>query len=143
MRSLCWFDLGLLTSNENSNHGQENTRNLGFKSLLRKVKTFLSFFLFIFKLKIDLPEQGFEPQVFSNFPAHDLNFHLKWGARDQNRTLTKFSGVFVTPIINMLIWSFRAYLVTIFSPKCWQSPKVSFYKNNNANDSHSYSRENS
>ena len=27
--------------------------------------------------KIDLPEQGFEPQIFSNFPAHDLNFHGK------------------------------------------------------------------
>ena len=25
--------------------------------------------------KIDLPEWGFEPQSFSNFPAHDLNFH--------------------------------------------------------------------
>ena len=32
----------------------------------------------------DLPEQGFEPQIFSNFPAHDLrslrsnqNKHLK------------------------------------------------------------------
>ena len=23
----------------------------------------------------DLPEWGFEPQIFSNFPAHDLNFH--------------------------------------------------------------------
>ena len=23
----------------------------------------------------DLPEQGFEPQIFSNFTAHDLNFH--------------------------------------------------------------------
>ena len=22
------------------------------------------------------PERGFEPQIFSNFPAHDLNFHL-------------------------------------------------------------------
>ena len=22
----------------------------------------------------DLPERGFEPQIFSNFPAHDLNF---------------------------------------------------------------------
>ena len=27
--------------------------------------------------KIDLPERGFEPQIFSNFPAHDLNFHVK------------------------------------------------------------------
>ena len=25
----------------------------------------------------DLPERGFEPQIFSNFPAHDLNFHMK------------------------------------------------------------------
>ena len=25
----------------------------------------------------DLPEQGYEPQIFSNFPAHDLNFHGK------------------------------------------------------------------
>ena len=27
--------------------------------------------------KIDLPEWGFEPHIFSNFPAHDLNFHGK------------------------------------------------------------------
>jgi hypothetical protein len=25
----------------------------------------------------DLPDPGFEPQSFSNFPAHDLNFHGK------------------------------------------------------------------
>ena len=25
----------------------------------------------------DLPERGFEPQIFSNFSAHDLNFHGK------------------------------------------------------------------
>jgi hypothetical protein len=25
----------------------------------------------------DLPERGFEPQIFSNFPAHDLNFYGK------------------------------------------------------------------
>ena len=25
----------------------------------------------------DLPEWGFEPQILSNFPAHDLNFHVK------------------------------------------------------------------
>ena len=29
------------------------------------------------KKKFDLLEQGFEPQIFSNFPAHDLNFHMK------------------------------------------------------------------
>ena len=27
------------------------------------------------KINFDLPEQGFKPQIFSNFPAHDLNFH--------------------------------------------------------------------
>ena len=26
---------------------------------------------------VDLPEQGFEPQIFSNFPANDLNFHVR------------------------------------------------------------------
>ena len=25
----------------------------------------------------DLPELGFEPQIFSNFPAHNLNFHQR------------------------------------------------------------------
>ena len=25
----------------------------------------------------DLPERGFEPRIFSHFPAHDLNFHGK------------------------------------------------------------------
>ena len=25
----------------------------------------------------DLPELGFEPQIFNNFPAHNLNFHGK------------------------------------------------------------------
>ena len=113
--------------------GRKITENLGFKSLLRKVKN-LYFFLFIFKFftqkgisfifatfwhllwlirnqikdiqkwlqtktssflwefenekKIgqnffDLLERGFEPQIFSNFSAHDLNFQVKWGARDR------------------------------------------------------------
>ena len=34
----------------------------------------------------DLPEGGFEPQIFSNVPAHDLNFHGKRGAWDQIKT---------------------------------------------------------
>jgi hypothetical protein len=38
------------------------------------------------KKNFDLPEQGYEPQIFSNFPAHDLNFHGKWGWRDQIKT---------------------------------------------------------
>ena len=29
------------------------------------------------KTKKDLREQGFELQIFSNFPSHDLNFHWK------------------------------------------------------------------
>ena len=27
------------------------------------------------KIFFDLQELGFEPRIFSNFPAHDLNFH--------------------------------------------------------------------
>ena len=26
---------------------------------------------------LDLPERGFKPKIFGNFPAHDLNFHGK------------------------------------------------------------------
>ena len=33
--------------------------------------------------KIDLPERKFEPQIFSNFPTHNLNFHGRWRWRDQ------------------------------------------------------------
>ena len=33
--------------------------------------------------KIDLSERGIEPQIFSNFPTHDLNFHGRWGWWDQ------------------------------------------------------------
>ena len=35
------------------------------------------------KKKFDLLEWRFEPQIFSNFPTHDLNFHVKWVRRDQ------------------------------------------------------------
>ena len=34
----------------------------------------------------DLPERGFKPQIFSHFPAHDLNFHGRGGWRDQIKT---------------------------------------------------------
>ena len=27
--------------------------------------------------RFDLPERGFEPQIFRNFPNHNLNFHVK------------------------------------------------------------------
>ena len=36
--------------------------------------------------KFDLPEQGFEPKILSNFSAHDLNFHVKYEAQDQIKT---------------------------------------------------------
>ena len=29
------------------------------------------------KEKFDLPEQGFEPKIFSNFHAYDSNFHRR------------------------------------------------------------------
>ena len=31
--------------------------------------------------QFDLPERGFELQIFSNFPTLDLNFHGKWSPR--------------------------------------------------------------
>ena len=39
-----------LTFHENSNHGGEITENLGFESLIRKVKKMLSFFSFYFQI---------------------------------------------------------------------------------------------
>ena len=38
------------------------------------------------KKKFDLLEWRIEPQIFSNFPAHDLNFYVKWKAWDQIKT---------------------------------------------------------
>jgi hypothetical protein len=44
----------------------------------------MQFFMANLKMKrkknkkiFDLPEQGFEPQIFSNFSAHDMKFHVK------------------------------------------------------------------
>ena len=37
----------------------------------------------------DLPEQGFEPQIFSNFPAHDLNFHGREGDEIKSKQASK------------------------------------------------------
>ena len=36
--------------------------------------------------KFDLLDLGYEPQIFSNIHAHDLNFHGKLGAPDQIKT---------------------------------------------------------
>ena len=44
-----------------------------------KRKIYLQCFMENLKMKRkrtgDLSEEGFKPQIFSNFPAHDLNFH--------------------------------------------------------------------
>ena len=52
-----------------------------------------SFFMKNLKMKrkkdkkhFDIPEGGFEPQIFSNFAAHDLNFHGRFGRQDQIKT---------------------------------------------------------
>ena len=89
--------------------GAKITENLGFESPLRKVNFFLTIDIWFVKediqkwlktkiysfygefeneqkkdkKKFDLPEWGFEPQIFSDFPAHDLNFHGRWGWQDQ------------------------------------------------------------
>ena len=44
----------------------------------------MQFFMENLKMKrkkdkiFDIPEWWLEPQIFSNFPAHDLNFQGKW-----------------------------------------------------------------
>ena len=71
------------------------TENLGFKFPLQKVlfvnqdiqkwlNTKVCIFYGEFKNEkkkgqnnFDLPEREFEPQIFSNFQAHELNFHGK------------------------------------------------------------------
>jgi hypothetical protein len=37
----------------------------------------------------DLPERGFEPQIFSNFPAHDLNFMESEGVEMKSKQASK------------------------------------------------------
>ena len=37
----------------------------------------------------DFPEWGFEPQIFSNFPAHDLNFHGREGDEIKSKQASK------------------------------------------------------
>ena len=51
--------------------------------------------------KNDLLEQEFEPRIFSNFPAHDLNFHGKWKPEIKSKQASKRD---------------RAYLINWYSP---------------------------
>ena len=37
----------------------------------------------------DFRERGFEPQIFSNFPAHDLNFHEREGDEIKSKQASK------------------------------------------------------
>ena len=41
------------------------------------------------KKGFDLPEPGFESQIFSNFPAHDLNFHGRKGDEIKSKQASK------------------------------------------------------
>ena len=65
-----FFDLGLLTFHENSNHGLK-TKDMQFFMENLKMKRKKD------KKKYELPERGFEPQIFSNFSANDMNCHGK------------------------------------------------------------------
>ena len=59
--------------------GGKITENHGLKSPLWKVKKMKKGQNWVFKKDFDLPKRGFESQIFSNFPAHDLNFHERLG----------------------------------------------------------------
>ena len=37
----------------------------------------------------DLPERGFKPQIFINFPTHDLNFHRREGDEIKSKQASK------------------------------------------------------
>ena len=39
------------------------------------------------KIFFDLSERGFEPQILSSFPAHDLNFQVRVTRSNQNKLL--------------------------------------------------------
>ena len=53
----------------------------------------IQFFMENLKMKrkkdkiFDLPEQGFETQIFSNFPVHDLNWKVRRLRSNQNKLL--------------------------------------------------------
>ena len=60
----------------------------------------------------DLPERGFEPQIFGNFAAHDLNFDVKWGSpRSNQNKLLKEIGLYqfkynFDPTVFFVVWLF-------------------------------------
>ena len=58
----------------------------------------------------DLPEQGLEPQIFSNFSAHDLNFHGNKEPKIKSKQASKRDRTLLlnASIISGLSWS-----------KCW------------------------
>ena len=47
--------------------GRKITENLGYAVFYGEEK----------RTNFDIPEWEFEPQILSNFPAYDLNFHVK------------------------------------------------------------------
>ena len=46
------------------------------------------------KIFFDLPERGFEPQIFSNFPAHDLNEAMREARSNQNKLIKEIGRYF-------------------------------------------------
>ena len=50
----------------------------------------------------DLPERGFEPQIFSNFPAHDLNQNKLLTNKSPNPTTAEIS--YLRPLVIIVTW---------------------------------------
>ena len=48
----------------------------------------------------DLLEWGFEPQIFSNFPTHGLNFHSRRSPISNQNKLLKEIGLYLPKAIN-------------------------------------------
>ena len=75
----------------------------------------------------DLPERRFEPQIFSNFPAHGLNFHVKWGAWNQIKQASKINRALHTHKKKKCFYSylkvmsiFLLYIIFIWTPS-WKN----------------------
>jgi hypothetical protein len=62
------------------------------------------------KFFLDLLDPGFEPHIFSNFPAHDLNFHGREGDEiNQNKFLKEIGFYTTVPLIRSVL----EYLVKV------------------------------
>jgi hypothetical protein len=52
--------------------------------------------------KDKIPERGFAPQIFINFPAHDLNFHGRDGDKIKSKQTSKRDFNIARALVNLI-----------------------------------------